>query len=51
MEVPEDSKLSDELFELGHELRYSGASSRITAQGFTPVDCYTFRIICWRNKS
>ena len=51
MEVPEDSKLPDELFELGYELRYSGANSRITAQGFTPVDCYTFRIIRWRNKS
>jgi hypothetical protein len=51
MEVPEDSKLPDELFELGYELRYSGANSRITAQGFTPVDCYTFRMIRWRNKS
>jgi hypothetical protein len=44
VEVPEFSDLPGKLFDLGYDLRLTGATTRIVAGGFMPVECFSFTI-------
>jgi len=44
VEVPQYSELPEKLFDLGYDLRLTGTNTRVTAQGFVPVVCYSSTI-------
>ncbi len=44
VEVPENSTLPAQLYELGYDPQRDGTNTRVTPEGFTPVNVFVFAI-------